>query len=308
LKTSTFVVAAAILPTLALAEGPMSFGIAKPNGAAAAKKARSQIESYLSSAMGERVHVEAFDDYDALSTALAGGKVDLAWTTPVAFVKAMDTNGDVHAIVKAQRGGQAFYRAVLFVKKEAPAQSLEQLKGKKVAWVSKSSASGYIFAHALIMSAGEDSSRFFSSESFEGDHPAVCKAVREGRVDVGATFADPGSGDSGLRADGCEDSPPVDDFRVVASGGPIPNDVIATRPGFDQYMVEPVLGAFRRMSQSADGKKLLKDVFRVEDWVEVSDGDFQTVRVALNITSDLVPRSEPEKSAPTSEPAKKKAK
>jgi phosphonate transport system substrate-binding protein len=265
----------------------MTFGISKPNGAAAAKKAKSLLEPYLSNALGERVRVDVLDDYDALARALSSGKVDLAWITPVAFVKAVDSNPEVHAMAKAQRGGQPFYRAAFIVKRESPAKSLEDLKKKKVAWVSKASASGYAFAHAIIESTGQDSAHFFSAETFEGDHPAVCRAVREGRADVGATHADPSSSGAGLRADGCEDAPPVEDFRVVVAGGPIPNDVIAARPGLDSIMQDSVSAGFQRMKKGAAGRDLLNEVFRVEDWIGVGDDDFQTVKAAMSMTADL---------------------
>jgi ABC-type phosphate/phosphonate transport system substrate-binding protein len=97
---------ALLAPALAVAQRPLTFGIAKSNGAGAAKKAKSLIEPYLTKALGERVKVNVFEDNDSLSNALASGGVDLAWTTPVAFAKASEVNEEVRAIAKAQRGAK----------------------------------------------------------------------------------------------------------------------------------------------------------------------------------------------------------
>src|SRR5581483_2072706 len=100
--------------------------------------------------------------------------------------------------------------------------------------------------------------KFFSEEMMAGDHPGVCKAVKDGKADVGATFAqDPGEGKT-AQADGC--GAQAADYTVIASVGPIPNEVIAARPDFtfDRKRVNRIVQAFGRMSMNDDGKKVLK--------------------------------------------------
>jgi phosphate/phosphite/phosphonate ABC transporter binding protein len=179
------------------------------------------------------------------------------------------------------RGNELFYRAALIVRADSPLQALEQLKGRRVAWVSRSSSSGYHFPRALLASQGHDPDRWFGSEVFAGDHPAVCQAVRERRADVGATFADEPPRGRPLQADGCAESPPMSDFRVVAAGGPIPNDVIAARPGFDDRLVGPVLAAFARMSHDEEGKRILAEDFHADGWGVAVEGDFKVVQDLL---------------------------
>ena len=262
-------------------KAPITLGIGRPNGDAHARKARADLEPYLSGVLSRPVKVQILPDYDALARALADGKVDIAWTTPLAFVIAAERHRDVTAIAKAMRGNELFYRAALIVRADSPIQGLDQLQGRRVAWVSRSSSSGYLFPRALLASQGHDPDRWFTSEIFAGDHPNVCQAVRERRVDVGATFADEPQRGRPLQADGCAESPPMGDFRVVAAGGPIPNDVIAARPGFDDRLVEPVLGAFARMSRDEEGKRILREDFHADGWGVAVAGDFKVVQDLL---------------------------
>ena len=259
-------------------KAPITLGIGRPNGDALARKAKADLEPYLSRVLSRPVKVEILRDYDALAAALADGKVDIAWTTPLAFVIAAERRREVTAIAKAMRGNELFYRAALIVRADSPLQKLEQLQGRRVAWVSRSSSSGYLFPRALLAAQGHDPDRWFASEIFAGDHPGVCQAVREQRVDVGATFADEPPRGRPLQADGCAESPPMNDFRVVAAGGPIPNDVIAARPGFDDRLVEPVLAAFARMSRDEDGKRILEEDFHADGWGVAVEGDFKAVQ------------------------------
>src|SRR5688572_2260728 len=127
------------------AAAPLSFGIAQPYGDAHARKARAQLEPFLSKALGSKVTVAVYGSGEVLGEALVAGKVDLAWITPLAFVLAAKKNAEVVAVSKAVReGGGIYYRSALVVKAGSGFKTLDDLAGKRVAWVSKSSASGYL--------------------------------------------------------------------------------------------------------------------------------------------------------------------
>ena len=112
--------------------------------------------------------------------------------------------------------------------------------------------------------------------------------MREGKVDVGATLADPPLPGKDFVADGCADAPPISDFRVVAASEPIPNDCIASGPKLALKMATAISEAFKHMGDSEDGKKLMADAFRVEAWVPVSDKDFDTALRALQASGTPV--------------------
>ncbi len=305
-----------LLPALALAANPktptaaevpkkpMVLGIAQPYGEGPAKKAKTLIEPYLSNVLGSPLTVEVFATPEELAAALASGKVHLAWITPLAFVEAQQKSSDVVGLLKAVRqGGGLTYRAVFITKAGAPYASLKDLKGKKVAWVSKSSTSGYLFARELIRKQGENPDTFFSGESFAGDHPSVCKAVRAGSADVGATFGSEPAQGKPVVPNGCEDAGPLTDFKVVASTSDLPNEVIAAGPSFDLRRQNEVTVAFARMARSAPGQAVLKDAFRVEAWAIAVDGDFLPVAELLN-----KPKAAPVDPKPAEKPGKKKTK
>lgn len=301
---------------------PLLFGIGAPNGDDHAVKAKGLIEPYLTKALGQPVSVKIIPEYADLAVALPKGEVDAAWMTPIAFARAKAASKDVAALVKAKRNGKTSYRTAYIVKKDSAAKSLADVAGKKVAWVSPSSASGYLFARALLSWAGKDPDTYFASEVFAGSHPSVCKAVREGKVDIGATLADPPLPGKEFVADGCLDAPPVEDFRVIAASEPIPNDVIAAGAKLDAKKQEALAEVFKKMADSPEGKALMADAFRVEAWLPTAEKDFETaMRVveeheahkaadqakAKDGAAAPAPAAEPAKTQPAkpAEPAKK---
>jgi phosphonate transport system substrate-binding protein len=105
------------------------------------------------------------------------------------------------------------------------------LRGARVAWVDRESASGYVVLRSALARAGVRLTQAFAHEEFVRSHGAVARAVVEGRVDVGATCAQdeggavrfarsPYAADEGLAGS---------DLRVVFEAGPIPSDLFAVR-------------------------------------------------------------------------------
>ncbi len=268
--------AAKAAPAPAPKRPALLFGIGAPNGDDHAVKAKSLIEPYLTKALGQPVTVKIIPEYADLAVALPKGEVDAAWMTPIAFARAKVASKDVVALVKAKRNGKTSYRTAYIVKKDSPFKSLGDVQGKKVAWVAPSSASGYLFARALLYWAGKDPDTYFSGEMFAGSHPNVCKAVREGKVDIGATLADPPLPGKEFVADGCLDAPPLEDFRVIAASEPIPNDVIAAGAKLDAKQQAALTEVFKKMADSPEGKALMTDAFRVEAWLPTAEKDFDT--------------------------------
>ena len=275
-----------LLSTAALAEDSLTFGISQPYGAGAAEKVPAVVEPYLSKALKLPVKVVRFGTSEELADALAAGKVDLAWITPLAFVRASQKNSGIAALSKATRQGSLFYRAAFIVKKGSPLTSLTSLKGKKVAYVSKTSTSGYLFAREMLAKENLVPDGFFGDEQFAGDHPAVCNAVREGKADVGATFANEPAEGKEVVASGCEAG--AGDFQVVASTGNLPNEVIAARDFFPPTRVNDVIAAFGRMDGSPEGKKVL-EAFRVDGWGVAVEGDFAPVFDLLRVKDSKKP-------------------
>jgi phosphonate transport system substrate-binding protein len=288
-----------LVATTAFAEDALTFGISQPYGAEAAEKVPALVEPYLSKSLKGPVKVVRFATPEELADALGAGKVDLAWITPLAFVRATQKNSGVAALSKAMRGTSLFYRAVFITKSGSPLTSLAQLKGKKVAFVSKNSTSGYLFAREMLKKEGLNADGFFADEQFAGDHPAVCKLVREGKVDVGATFGDEPAEGKPVEATGCTDVPPLSDFHVIASTGNLPNEVIAARDFFPPARVNDVIAAFGRMNSTPEGKKVL-EAFRVDGWGVAVDGDFAPVLELLSAKKDS------KKTEPAAAPKKKK--
>jgi phosphonate transport system substrate-binding protein len=264
---------------------PLSLGLTGYSGAESARQDSAALQKYLAGKLNREVTTKVFPDFDTLTSALASGSVDLGWMQPFALVGAQK-KGHVVPLVKAVRHGLPFYRGVLFTKADRKVEGgLKGLQGLRVAWVANTSAAGYLFPRAAIVQAGLVPGKLFKSESFAGDHSAVCEAVLSGKADVGATFADDRPQSEAMQVDGCVQSVGAEaakGLKIVGTSAPIPNDAIAARPGLDPEEASRIRKAFLGLKDDADGRALLQSVFKAESFDDVGDEDFEPVRFAAD--------------------------
>ena len=110
----------------------------------------------LSEAIGKKVEIVTATNYVGIVEGIGASKIDFAIIPPFAYVLAnKESNAEV--ILKAlNKKGKSYYRSVFFVNKDSGINSLEDLKGKKIAFVDPSSSSGYLYPGAYLKKNGID--------------------------------------------------------------------------------------------------------------------------------------------------------
>ncbi|HEY6460378.1 MAG TPA: PhnD/SsuA/transferrin family substrate-binding protein [Polyangiaceae bacterium] len=206
-----------------------------------------ELVAAFAAAFGQDVDLHRAADYGVVLAGLKQGLVDVAWLPPLVAGRALRASvADPVAVVV--RYGVTSYKTVLVVPPASPLHAVADLRGARVAWVDRESASGYAVVRTALQRAGVRLTEAFGSETFVRSHAAVARAVLEGQVDVGATCAHledgavrfartPAPGDTGLAAS---------DLRVLFEAGPIPSDVIAVRRSAPARVRSVVEGALLR--------------------------------------------------------------
>ncbi|MBS2025781.1 MAG: PhnD/SsuA/transferrin family substrate-binding protein [Deltaproteobacteria bacterium] len=261
---------------------PIKFALSAPLGIERAKEDAQELASMLTKVMGRTVVAEVVASKD-IPKLLAAGKIDIGFLSAMEYLDAADlSQGRVAPAAKLVRSGLPFYRSVLFTRVDVKGISTpKDVRGKRLAFVSETSASGFQLPRLMLMAAGLSDLEIRKQSSFLGDHAAVCKAVLDGRADVGATISNDRAG--GAIA-GCAETEPtrVGELRVVALSDPIPNDVFVVRPDLPPQHFQSVRNALVALSNSPEGKKALADIFSADAFVAADDSDFAMLRGTLH--------------------------
>lgn len=140
---------------------------------------------HLEKALGAKVKYVPVTDYGAAVSALTAGKIDFAWLGAFTHVQARH---QAKVVPLCMRAIDREFKSVFIASADADIDKMEDLKGKKFAFGSKSSTSGHLMPrHFLIADYKFDPDTDFDGPPlFSGSHDATIKMVESGKVHAGA--------------------------------------------------------------------------------------------------------------------------
>jgi phosphonate transport system substrate-binding protein len=169
------------------------------------------------------------------------------------------------------RSGSHDVSAVLLVKSDSPITTVEELGGKPVAFVDRSSTTGYLLAARLLQDR-----RVTVQPVFTGDHAASLAQLASGSVAAAATFAADRAG-----------------VRVLATTGTVPNEPVFFHPRLPRATRDRIIAAFVAIAASPDGRAILASMADTAGVAAIDDSAYRAVNDLLAATRndlvDLVP-------------------
>lgn len=267
----------------------LTYGLALPWGADVAIQRARASSAYLGKALSAEVVPRLFG-YEELAQAIGTGAVDIAFMPPLGYVIAART-GKVALLRRARHASRPEYRSVLFVRRDSKVDSVDDLKGKDVAWVQEGSASGNLFPRGWFFQHKLDPAVFFAHQEFLANHSEVCQAVYTGQAWAGASFTNATADFDKALVDGCQPSlgEKAADLKILFATDPIPNDVIAVRAGLDPAIIRSIGDALDRAADTEEGRAALQHGFASDGFLVAQDSDFDAVRRAV----EAMPRAAP---------------
>lgn len=227
----------------------------------------AQIARMLTVALGVPVEAVVATSFTAAVEAMCADRAQIGALNPFAYVLAHAKCG-VEVGLISMRFGLPYYLSQISVRADAGITKIEDLKGKRFAFVDPASTSGYLFPAAMLKKLGYDPDKFFSQTIFAGSHPNVILAIYRGQVDGGATFQD-------ARDNVRSQFPDVNDkVKPIAYTNPIPNDTWSMNPKLSADLKAKIKDRLLRIAQTPEGKQALKSLYDIDgltSTVELTD-------------------------------------
>ncbi len=224
-------------------------------------------------------------DYAGAIQAFAAGQIELAYMSPAAYAAAWtESNGNVMPLLTTQeKDGSTSYVAVLYVRADSGITSIEQLKGKSLAWADPNSASGYLIPRAEFRAMGIDPEpgKYFGRTGFAGGHEQAVIAVVNHQYDAGVTWSS-GLGDIAqgytrgmLRVMVDKKLLDMKDIRIIWKSRPILNGPLTIRSDTPADFRADMLAFHLAIPRNYPDIYHSLDMGTGQAWVPVKHADYQ---------------------------------
>ena len=232
----------------------------------------------LGKLVGTPVRVTVASDYAAVIEALRNRSADLAFVHPGGYVLA-SREAKARIVAKNLWHGKSSFTARIYVRRDSGIETVEDLRGKTIAFVDPASSSGYMYPMVLLIKRGlvtnRDPKTFFKEVVFSGAHDASMRALLNGHVDAIASF-------DLAREQYLKDPAERERVVFVAETEPIPEAGITARDGLDPAVVAKVRAALLQIRGPAYAA-LLKRLYDIDGFEAAEDREYDPVRAAIEL-------------------------
>jgi phosphonate transport system substrate-binding protein len=209
------------------------------------------------------------------------GAIHGALFPPGEYLRAHKADPCMKVVGTTLYGTSTSYTTNIIVRRDSKIMVPGDLRGKRVAFSSPSSASGYIFATKFLAERGLLPGVDYHAV-FTGGHQETIRAVELGTVDAGATFG---------RALGTEVKfgRELSEVSILAIAGQIPNEPLAFSSLLSPDLVNRISTAFLGLNNmTADGRRLLGDQEMMSGWVPSDDSTYDGLRETVEDVDRVV--------------------
>jgi phosphonate transport system substrate-binding protein len=216
--------------------------------------------------------VKIADDFDTMTKWIKDGEVDLYFDSPFPVTVLADRAG-AQPILRRWRDGVSEYHSVLFARADSGIKSVEDLKGRMIAFDEPYSTSGFALPLTYLVDKGLKVVEKPSPDApvakdeigyvFSTNDENTIQWVVSGKVAAGTTdnlnYANiPDENRSAL--------------TIVAETKAVPRQVATVRPGMDPAMVEAIKALLVGLDKTAEGKDILKNFQKTDKFDEFPGG------------------------------------
>ena len=234
------------------------------------------LENFLSEKMKRVVEITIPTSPASVTESFRTGKIDVGYLSPTDAARNLQL-GTASVLLARTENGKPHYKSIWVCKKEKEYSSVADLKGKPVAFASRSSEAGYLIpawdlANKKLIGPGVSLTDYFSQVLYcNGDASAAGK-VLSGEAEAAAIAGYTLQGGTGALSEGQRTQ-----LRIFQEQGPVATGVLCVRSSLSSTDRKLLKEAF--LSINADNPELCNRAFRGK--LEVAD-EREHLKVILN--------------------------
>ena len=227
------------------------------------------LAAYLSAKIGTTLRFTVLSRYGDVMDRFVSRKMDGAFFGVFTSVMAMEMIEAEPIARPVNLEGSSHVQSYIFVRKDSGIRDSKNMKGKRIAFVDRATATGYLFALAYLREQGiSDLKAYFSDISFTGSHGSTIYTVLDGRADIGTVK-------SKIFQIAIAKDPSInDELAIIAKSREFPENTLFLRKDLPQKIRSQIKAALVGMDRDPEGAEVLKSLAALR-FIETKKGDFQ---------------------------------
>lgn len=262
---------------LGTVDNPIKFFLVPSVEQKALETSGNALKGYLEKTTPYKYRFSVPTSYIAVVEAFGSKRADVASLNTYGYMLAHKKYGTEARLTVVRAGSTTYQSQILVRADDKRIKKLEDINGKRVAFVDPTSASGFLVPGKLL----RDHKIKPSQIVFAQRHDNVISMIYQGQVDAGATYYSPPM--NGQLQDARmlvrSQYPNVEkEIRILALSDFIPNDPIVFRKDLPEDMKSKISSALREYVKSKGGKDSLEKSFSVSGFEPCTDKSYDSTR------------------------------
>jgi phosphonate transport system substrate-binding protein len=220
--------------------------------------------------------------YIAVIEAFGTDKADICFLNTFSYLLGHKKYGIEAKLRLVRVGGETTFKSQIITRYDSGIKTLEDLNGKKFAFVDPSSTTGYVLPKALMIKHHIKP----AEEVFAMKHDNVVTMVYQKQVDAGATYyssPDPETGEiQDARVRVKKQFPDVEKVvKIIAFTDETPNDPVVFRKNMPEDMKNKIADALIKFVQTPHCKESLRKIYSIIGFIKTTDADYDKLRETI---------------------------
>jgi phosphonate transport system substrate-binding protein len=223
------------------------------------------LAAYLSKKTGFTVRLIILPRYGNIIANFVSSKMDGAFFGSFTYALAHEKLGVEVLARPVNLQGASTYHGLLFVRRDSGITSIEDMRGKRFAFVDKATTAGYLLPLAYFTKHGVQYKTYLKESYFTGTHEDAIYDVLNGAA-KNTIFDRVASTDDRVRKG----------LVVLERSPDVPENGLAVRKSLDEGVKKLLRDALVTMHADPEGKRILAD-FGARQFIVTTDADYRPV-------------------------------
>lgn len=237
------------------------------------------LAEYLAGETGEKIRIVVPKSFEDFKRAVKAGQMDIGFANPLVYVQVKEQLDVEPLALSSEVKSGTRLRGIIIVRKDSGINRPQDLRGKKISFMDKDSAAGYIFQILLLSKAGLDFNKDITILPFAKRHENVTMAVFDKTADAG-----------GIREDELEkmkDKLDLSQLRIVGYTDYFPNWPLFAAPKLNKEVASKIRAALLKLKPNDPQNEKILGPARLTGFIPVSDKEYDGLRTAAKVAGAL---------------------